>query len=83
MRLCPFSKYKNIFGEPGVGLHSYRFLGVAIVDYIMTIVLAMIITKITGLPLVLSTILMFILGFIFHVTFGVSTDTTKFLGISC
>ena len=35
--LCPFVKYKDIFGQAGKGVHSIRFINVAIVDYILTI----------------------------------------------
>jgi hypothetical protein len=31
-------KYKDIFGAPGTGLHKYRFLGMAVVDWIFTII---------------------------------------------
>ena len=24
--MCFFQKYKNIFGEPNLGVHSYRFI---------------------------------------------------------
>jgi len=34
MDLC---KYKNALGIPKKGIHSYRFMGVAIADVIMTI----------------------------------------------
>jgi len=27
---CVFGEYKDIFGIPGKGAHSYRFLGIAI-----------------------------------------------------
>ena len=30
---CPFQKYKSSLGEPNKGVHSYRFLDTAIVDY--------------------------------------------------
>ena len=33
MSLC---KYKYSLGEPGKGVHSYRFFGVAIMDVIIT-----------------------------------------------
>ena len=39
MSLC---KYKDALGEPGKGIHSYRFMGVAIADVIMTIIGALI-----------------------------------------
>ena len=41
---CLFSKYKNILGVPGKGVHKYQFLDTAIVDYIFTILGAIITT---------------------------------------
>ncbi len=73
-------EYKNIFGVPGKGFHSTRLLDVALFDYIGTIVLAIIVSKFTKLPLVLSTILMFVLGLILHWIFCVPTSALKFLG---
>ena len=32
--------YKDIFGKPNEGLHSYRFLNIAVVDLLMTIAFA-------------------------------------------
>lgn len=80
---CPFKKFQYILGVPRKGAHSHRFLDTAIVDYILTIILAIIITLLTKIPLVLTTIFSFILGIILHILFGVPTNTTKFLGISC
>ena len=37
-------KYKDALGKPNQGIHQYRFLGVAIVDVIMTIIAAFIIS---------------------------------------
>ena len=75
---CP---YKYLFGIPGKGVHAYRFMDTAIVDYVGTIVLAALLTKFTQLPLVLSTILMFIIGILLHVVFCVPTDATRYLGL--
>ena len=36
-------KYKNIFGKVGKGVHSYRIFNIAIVDVILTFLLAFII----------------------------------------
>ena len=80
---CSLKKFSDIFGKPRTGIHSYRFLDTAIVDYIVTILFAIIFTKITKVPLVLSTIIMFILGIILHSIFGVQTTTLSYLGISC
>lgn len=76
----PLKKYKDIFGKPGKGIHKYRFLGTAISDYLLTILAAVIITYFTKIPLVLTTILAFVLGIVLHVIFGVETNTTRYLG---
>ena len=76
----PFKKYKDIFGKPGTGIHKYRFLGTSISDYVLTIFLAVAISYFTKIPLVLTTILAFILGIILHIIFGVETNSTRYLG---
>jgi len=73
-------KYKDLFGISGKGVHAYRFLDTAVVDYLGTILLAAILTKYTRIPLVLSTILMFIIGIVLHVLFCVPTGATRYLG---
>lgn len=72
-------QYKNMFGAAGTGIHQYRFLDTAIVDYIGTIVLAMIATKITKVPLVITTILAFVLGIVLHMVFCMKTGTETWL----
>ena len=32
-------EYKNMFGEPGKGIHKYRLFNIAIIDVIATIIL--------------------------------------------
>ena len=81
--MCIFSKYKNIFGEAGKGVHSYRFLNTALVDYIVTILGAILLTYLTDIPLVLTTIGLLVLGIILHYLFGVNTNSLKYLGITC
>ena len=83
MNICPFKKFKYIFGIPKTGVHSYRILDCAIFDYILTILLAIITTLVTKIPFVLTTILMFIVGIICHILFGVETNTIRFLNINC
>lgn len=76
-----FSKHKDLFGKPGTGIHSYRFLDTAIIDYIGTILLAAMLTILLGrypngkyrLSFVNSTITMFVIAIISHYLFGVST----------
>ena len=83
MNTCPFYKYREIFGTSTTGIHQYKFLDTAIMDYLLTIILACITAYFTHFPFVLATILWFILGIIFHVLFGVETNTTKYLGLNC
>lgn len=83
MNLCPFSKYRDAFGVPGKGAHRYRFLNTAIVDYILSIILASVITYYTKIPLVLTTISVLIVGILLHMLFDVDTNTIKYLGLSC
>ena len=35
--------YKDIFGVPGTGLHSYRIMNIAVVDVLSTLILAFVI----------------------------------------
>jgi len=81
--MCIFSKYKNIFGEAGKGVHSYRFLNTALVDYLLTILGAILLTYLTDIPLVITTIGLLVLGIILHYLFGVNTNSLKYVGITC
>ena len=83
MTLCPFSNYKYILGIPKQGVHKYRFLDTAMVDYILTILLSGLTTFLTKIPLVLTTIAWFIIGIISHILFGLETNSVKYLGIKC
>ena len=80
---CPLIKYKNLLGIPGKGVHSIRLFNTPIVDYLLTIIAAIVTSLTTKIPLVLTTILWFILGIIFHILFGVQTSTLTFMGIKC
>jgi hypothetical protein len=80
---CIFDKYKNIFGKPGTGIHKYKLLNTAIVDYILSILLAILIAFLTKIPLVLTTISVFILGILAHILFGIDTDVVRFLKLNC
>jgi hypothetical protein len=76
MSLC---KYKNIFGPPNEGAHSYRFLDVAVVDVTMTIILAFIISYLFHLSFLYTSLFLFILGIITHRLFCVRTTIDKLL----
>lgn len=72
-------KLNEIFGKPNEGIHSYRFLNTAIVDYALSILAAIIITYYTDIPLVLTTIIILIFGILMHIVFSVDTNSTRYL----
>jgi len=76
MELC---KYKNIFGLPNEGIHSYRFLNLAIVDVIMTIFFAGLISYYYKLSFIYTSIALFSCGIILHRLFCVRTTIDKLL----
>ena len=76
MNLC---KYKNILGEPGKGVHSIRFFGVAVFDVILTFVLAWIINSFVKTNYFVVLIFCFSLGIILHKIFCVDTTIAKWL----
>jgi len=76
MNLC---KYKNILGIPKKGIHSYRFLGLAIADVLMTIIGAFLIAYFFKLSFFYTTIALFVLGILLHRLFCVRTTIDKLL----
>jgi hypothetical protein len=76
MSLC---KYKNALGIPNEGVHSYRFLNVAIADVIMTIILAFFVSFIFKVSFLYITISLFALGILLHRLFCVRTTVDKLL----
>ena len=83
MNICPFKKFKNIFGLPNQGLHKYRFLNTPIIDYVFSIIGSFLLTYYTKIPADLTTIFVFSLGIISHILFGVNTNSIKYLGFNC
>lgn len=83
MNICPFSKYKDIFGKQNTGVHKLKFEGTSLVDYILSILGAIVLTYFTKIPLVLTTIVILLLGIIFHMLFGVQTQSLNYIGIKC
>ena len=72
-------KDKDALGKPGTGVHSYRFMGVAIADVIMTLIGAFIISYFTGYSFLMVAAILFILGIILHRLFCVRTTIDKML----
>lgn len=70
-------KYKNALGEPKKGIHSYRFLGMAIMDVIMTIIGAFLISYFSGVHFVYTVVGLFLLGIVLHRMFCVDTTIDR------
>jgi hypothetical protein len=76
---CP---YKHIFGAPGTGAHSYRFMGVAVADTALTFLLAVYTAWEFGGNVFLHFLFWIIVAEIFHYAFGVQTAGMDMLGIT-
>lgn len=76
MNLC---KYKDIFGKPNTGVHSYRIFNIAIVDVLLTILVAFIIARLLKKPFWIVLLILFLLGIILHHLFCVRTTIDKYI----
>ena len=76
MNLC---KYKNMFGSPKEGIHSYRIFDIAIMDVIPTILGAIFLSFLFKWNLIYTIIGLFFLGIISHRLFCVRTTIDKLL----
>jgi hypothetical protein len=74
MSLC---KYKDMFGKPGEGVHSYRIANVAIVDVGVTVIGAYLIAKLFKISFLKTLIILFILGIVAHKVFCVKTTVNN------
>ena len=81
--ICPFKMFKDIAGKPGTGIHNIKWLNIIIIDNLITIVFAMVITNKYDIPFPLIIIGTYIAGILMHMLFGVQTQTLTYLGIQC
>ena len=73
-------QYKNILGKVGEGVHSYRIANLAVVDILLTILLAFLIylmLPMYGFGYILLAV--FLLGIILHQIFCVKTTIDKLI----
>jgi hypothetical protein len=73
-------QYKDIFGKPNTGLHSYRFLGIAFVDVFFTLIGAILLSKLDVFkkyPWYYIFIALVVIGELFHLAFCVKTPITS------
>jgi hypothetical protein len=79
--------YKDLFGAPGTGLHSYRIMNIAVVDVISTLILAFVIHQIIlenclniyWISIWWVIVACFLMGIILHRLFCVRTTIDKLL----
>jgi hypothetical protein len=76
MNLC---KYKNILGESGKGVHSYRIFNIAVFDVLATVLGAFFISRACKLPFGYTLLFLFLLGIFLHKIFCVKTTVGKFI----
>jgi len=72
-------QYKDMFGALGKGAHSYRFLGLAIVDVILTILAGILIAWLTEWSIWPILGGLFLIGILLHRLFCVRTTIDKLL----
>lgn len=73
---CPF---RDILGRPNEGIHSYRLFNLAIVDVILTVIGAIIISKVFNYNFLMVLSIIFALGIILHRIFCVNTTINKII----
>ncbi len=64
-----------------INIRSYKLVNNTVAfDYIVTILGSLLFSKWTTIPLVLSTVLLFVVGEVLHYMFNVKTNTLTYLG---
>lgn len=76
MRVCDF---KNLFGEPGKGLHSIRVFDIAVVDVLATLLVGYLVSFFWNINFLLVCGVLFFLGIVLHRLFCVRTTVDKAL----
>lgn len=76
MNLC---KHKDALGKLGEGAHQYRIFNIAIVDTLLTVLLAFVIAHFSGITLKYVIPGTFIFGIVLHRLFCVRTTVDKLL----
>ena len=75
----PLCKYMDSLGKPNEGVHSHRFVGVAIMDVIMTLIVAWIVAYFTNKSFFIVSIVFFLMGIVLHRFFCVKTTIDNLL----
>ena len=72
-------KYKDVLGRPGQGAHSLRIMNIAVVDVVLTILAAYIVSVWTKYSFYHILLFLFILGIISHRVFCVKTTVDQLI----
>ena len=74
-----FCKYKNALGAPNKGVHAYRLFNISIVDVLLTILLAYILSIVLKISFILTLVMSFTAGILLNRLFCVDTTIDKWL----
>lgn len=72
-------QYKNALGIPGQGIHSYRFMNLALADVVMTIVFGYLLAWVFRWNAVITICGLFLLGIVLHRVFCVRTTVDQWI----
>jgi hypothetical protein len=74
-----FCQYRDVFGQPREGAHSYRLLDVAVVDVLLTVMVGYVLSRILRKPPALVIGVLFVAGVALHRLFCVRTTLDRLL----
>lgn len=80
--MVDLTRYRNIFGEPDKGVHSYRIFGLAAVDLGLTILAAYLASRAWDWNFLMTFLGLVLIGIGIHGLFGVDTALNKWLGVA-
>jgi hypothetical protein len=72
-------KYRHIFGKEREGIHSIRLFDVAIIDVVLTVLAAFLISLYFKYNVFIVILLLFVLGILLHKIFCVKTKVDNIL----
>lgn len=78
MSKCP---YANALGRAGEGVHATRVLDMSLNDWLMTILVAGLMSWLFKLDFVYTLVALFVLGEVLHYIFGVKSAFLKGIGL--
>ena len=71
-------KHADLFGKPGKGVHKIHFGGVALIDFVLTLFLAIILSYIpSSPPLTIWLIILLLLAMLLHTGFCTKTSVDE------